>query len=119
MTSRARGEYARLWRAADKVVYSTTLDTSPRRAPGSSRRSTPAAVEELKAASILDVSVGGPTLAAPRSGPVSSTTSTSSSTPCVVGGGTRALPDDVRVDLELVTVERIGEVVHPHHRVRR
>jgi hypothetical protein len=37
----------------------------------------------------------------------------------VVGGGTRALPDDVRLDLDLLAVDRIGDVVHLHHRVRR
>ncbi len=39
--------------------------------------------------------------------------------PVLVGGGTRALPDDVHASLDLVAVDRIGEVVHLHHRVRR
>ena len=39
--------------------------------------------------------------------------------PVVVGGGTRALPDDVHAALDLVAVDRIGEVVHLHHRLRR
>jgi dihydrofolate reductase len=113
------GEYARLWRAADKVVYSTTLDAVATARTRLEPAFDPAAVEELKAASILDVSVGGPTLAAQafRAGLVDDIHLFLH--PQVVGGGTRALPDGVRAVLELVTVERIGEVVHLHHRVRR
>jgi len=36
-----------------------------------------------------------------------------------VGGGTRALPDGIPMRLELVSAERIGDVVHTHHRVLR
>jgi len=40
--------------------------------------------------------------------------------PVVVGAGTRALPDGVRLDLELLAEHRFGNgVVHLHHRVRR
>ena len=78
----------------------------------------PAAVAQLKASSILDVSVGGPTLAAEafRAGLVDDVHLFLH--PVVVGGGTRALPDGVRAELELVALDRVGEVVHLHHRVR-
>jgi riboflavin biosynthesis pyrimidine reductase len=79
----------------------------------------PAGVEELKESSVLDVGIGGPTLAAEafRAGLVDDVHLFLH--PVVVGGGTRALPDGVLTDLELLSVERVGDVVHLHHRVRR
>lgn len=113
------GEYARIWRAADKVVYSTSLEdvTAARTTLASSFD--PAAVEALKASSVLDISVGGPTLAAEafRADLVDEVHLFLH--PVLVGGGTRALPDDVQASLDLVAVDRIGDVVHLHHRVRR
>lgn len=113
------GEYARIWRGADKVVHSSTLqDVTTART-----RLVPVfdalAVEELKASSVRDVGVGGPTLAAEafRAGLVDDVHLFVH--PELVGGGTRALPDGIRLSLELVSLERIGEVVHVHHRVRR
>lgn len=113
------GEYARIWRAADKVVHSSTLEdvTTAR------TRLVPAfdalAVEELKASSVRDVGIGGPTLAAEafRAGLVDDVHLFVH--PELVGGGTRALPHGIRLPLELVSLERIGEVVHVHHRVQR
>ena len=68
---------------------------------------------------MLDVSVGGPTLAAEafRAGLVDDVHLFLH--PVLVGGGTRALPDDVHARLDLVAVDRVGDVVHLHHRVRR
>ena len=111
------GEYARIWRAADKVVYSTTLEDVTTARTRLVASFDPAAVEELKGSSVLDVSVGGPTLAgeAFRAGLVDDVHLFLN--PVVVGGGTRALPDGVRSALELVSVERLGQVVHLHHRV--
>jgi riboflavin biosynthesis pyrimidine reductase len=40
-------------------------------------------------------------------------------TPIVVGGGTRSLPDDVRLKLELLDERRFGSgVVHLHYGTR-
>jgi dihydrofolate reductase len=113
------GEYARIWRAADKVVYSTTLEDVASARTRLVQAFDPAQVEELKASSVRDVSVGGATLAAEafRAGLVDDVHLFLH--PEVVGGGTRALPDGLRLSLELVTQERIGDVVHLHHRVRR
>ena len=113
------GEYARIWRAADKVVHSTTLEDVTTARTRLVTSFDPAVVAELKASSILDISVGGPTLAAEafRADLVDDVHLFLH--PVVVGGGTRALPDGVRADLELVTLERVGGVVHLHHRVRR
>ena len=113
------GEYARIWRAADKVVYSTTLEDVVTARTRLAPTFDPAAVEELKASSVLDVSVGGPALAAEafRAGLVDDVHLVLH--PVLVGGGTRALPDHVHPRLDLVSVDQIGDVVHLHHRVRR
>ena len=113
------GEYARIWRAADKVVYSTSLDDVTTARTRLAASFDPAEVAALKASSVLDVSVGGPTLAAEafRAGLVDDVHLFLH--PVLVGGGTRALPDDVHARLDLVDVDRVGDVVHLHHRVRR
>ena len=113
------GEYARIWRAADKVVYSTSLEDVTTARTRLVASFDPAAVEELKASSVLDVSVGGPTLAAEvfRANLVDDVHLFLH--PVLVGGGTRALPDDVHLRLDLLAVDRVGDVVHLHHRVRR
>lgn len=112
-------DYARLWRAAHKVVYSTTT-TEPRSARTQVEPTfDPEAVRRLLAGSPHDVLIGGPHLAAHafRAGLVEEVHLFVS--PVVVGGGTRALPPDVRIDLDLIDVERFTNgVVHLHHRVR-
>ena len=113
------GEYARIWRAADKVVYSRTLDHVTTARTRLEAEFDPAAVQALKSAGVLDLSVGGAGLAAEafRAGLVDDVHLFAH--PVLVGGGTRALPDGIRLDLELVAQESIGGVVHTHHRVRR
>ncbi|MBC7462144.1 MAG: dihydrofolate reductase family protein [Thermoleophilia bacterium] len=111
-------DYARLWQAADKVVYSTTLDAvdAPRTRP--ERSFEVEAVRALVAAADRDVSIGGPTLAAHalRAGLVDELHLFQS--PVIIGGGTRALPDDVWLELELVDQRRFDNgVVHVHYRV--
>ncbi|NEK59220.1 dihydrofolate reductase family protein [Geodermatophilus sabuli] len=95
-------EYARDWQAADKIVYSTTLESVSSTRTRIERTFDPDAVRRLKAESDHDLSVDGPTLAAQAiaAGLVDEyhlfvTTS-------VVGGGTRFFPDGVRLDLDLV-----------------
>ena len=113
------GEFARIWRAADKVVYSTTLTEMTTARTRLVDHFDPDEVAAIVAESVLDVSIGGPTLAAEafRAGLVDEVHLFLH--PLVVGGGLRALPEDLHLDLELLSVERIGEVVHLHHRVRR
>ena len=93
--------------------------TSRPPAPGSSAAFDPLAVQELKARACSTSASGGPTLAveAFRADLVDDVHLFVH--PYVVGGGTRALPDDIRLALELVAVDRIGEAVHLHYRVRR
>jgi dihydrofolate reductase len=112
-------DYAEIWRAAEKVVFSTTLAGVSTPRTRLERAFDPGAVRALVAASPTDVSIGGPGLAAQalRAGLVDDLHQFLH--PVVIGGGTRALPDGVRLDLELVDERRFaGGVVHTHHRRR-
>jgi dihydrofolate reductase len=112
-------DYAEIWRAADKVVYSSTLDAVSSERTRIERTFDPEAVEQVKADASSDISVGGPELAghALRAGLVDELHLFL--TPVIIGGGNPALPDDVRLDLELVDERRFsGGVVHLHYRVR-
>jgi dihydrofolate reductase len=111
-------DFAQIWRAADKVVYSTTLEAVPTARTRLERRFDPDAVRELKATAERDLSIGGPHLAAAalRAGLVDECQLYLS--PVVVGGGTRARPDGVRAPLELLGEHRFGSgVVHLRYRV--
>jgi len=118
--SAAHRDYAELWRVAEKVVWSRTLDRVDTERTRLERDLDPDAVRRLADAAERDVSIGGPTLAAPivRAGLVDDLHLILA--PVLVGGGTRALPDDVRRDLELVDHRAFDSgFVHLHHRVRR
>jgi dihydrofolate reductase len=113
-------DFGRLWREADKVVYSATLAevTTPR--TRLERTFEPSAVRALVDAADRDVSVGGATLAAAalRAGLVDELHQLLH--PVVVGGGTPYLPQGVHLDLELLGERRFGSgVVHLHHAVLR
>ncbi|MEU7330342.1 dihydrofolate reductase family protein [Streptomyces parvus] len=95
-------QYARDWQAAEKVVYSTTLDAVSSAKTRIERSFDPDAVRRLKDEADADLTVDGPNLAAQAiaAGLVDEyhlfiTTS-------VVGGGKRFFPDGIRLDLELV-----------------
>jgi dihydrofolate reductase len=109
-------DYADVWRAADKVVYSTTL-AEPRSARTRIEPTfDPAGVQALKDSSPRDISIGGPTLAAHalRAGLVDEVHQLV--TPVVVGGGTSWLPSGWRHDLRLVDERRFASgVVHLHY----
>jgi dihydrofolate reductase len=112
-------DFAELWQAADKVVYSTSLAAVSTARTRLERSFDADAVRKLVAAADRDVTVGGPTLAAAALGAGLVDELHLFLVPTVVGGGTRALPDDVRLDLELVDEHRFASgVVHLHHRPR-
>jgi dihydrofolate reductase len=104
-------DYAEIWRAADKIVYSRSLEKVSSARTRMERTFDPDAVREMKAAAERDLGVGGPELAAQaiRAGLVDEIHLFVS--PIVVGGGTRALPDGVRVELELLAERRFGNGV--------
>jgi dihydrofolate reductase len=113
----AEADFADVWRALDKVVYSRTLDAVSTPRTRLEREFDPEAVSSMKEAADRDISVGGPGLAqhAFRAGLVDEVHLLV--VPVVVGGGKPGLPRDVRVDLELLDERRFGNgVVHMHHR---
>ena len=99
-------DYAEIWRAADKIVYSTTLTHVSSSRTRIESRFDPDEVRRLKAAAPRDIVVGGPLLAgnALRAGLVDEIHQLLS--PVVVGGGKRLLPDRIRLNLELLDVRR-------------
>jgi dihydrofolate reductase len=112
-------DFAAIWRGADKVVYSKTLDTVSSARTRLERDFDPEVIRRMKASADRDLSVGGPTLAtrAFEAGLVDECRVILA--PIVVGGGTRALPDDVRVELELLDERRFASgVVHLRYRTR-
>jgi dihydrofolate reductase len=112
-------DFAQIWRAADKIVYSTTLETTSSARTRVERDFDPEAVRQTKATAGRDLSVGGPALAAHaiRAGLVDEYHLLV--TPVVVGGGTQSLPSDVRLQLELLDERRFANgVVHLHYRTR-
>jgi dihydrofolate reductase len=112
-------DYAGIWRAADKIVYSSTLQAVSSGKTRVERAFDPEAVRQMKASSGRDLSVGGPHLAARAIEAGLVDEFHLFVTPIVVGGGTRALPDDVRVELELADERRFGNgAVHLHYRTR-
>jgi dihydrofolate reductase len=111
-------EYAEIWRAADKVVYSRTLARVSTPRTRIEREFDPEAVREMKARAARDITVGGPGLAAHalRAGVVDECHLFL--VPVVVGGGTRALPEGLRIDLELADERRFASgVVYLRYRV--
>ena len=112
--------FAELWRAADKVVYSRTLDAVSTPRTRLERELDPSAVRALVADASRDVSIGGPDLAgsALKAGLVDVIQLYLN--PVVIGGGHPALPDGVRADLELLDERRFGNgVVYLNYRVVR
>jgi dihydrofolate reductase len=112
-------DFAAIWQAADKVVYSRTLESVATARTRLERAFEPDAVRAMKAAADRDITVGGAELAgqALAAGLVDECHLFLS--PIVVGGGTPALPDGVRVDLELLTERRFGNgVVYLRYRTR-
>jgi dihydrofolate reductase len=110
-------DFAQIWQSADKVVYSTTLETVSSARTRIERDFDPGAVRQLKARAERDITVGGPDLAAQamKAGLVDECHLFV--TPVLVGGGKQSLPDKVRLQLELLDERRFGNgVVHLHYR---
>jgi dihydrofolate reductase len=100
-----------LWRAADKIVYSRSLETVSSARSQIERNFDPSAIRKMKSSHDRDISIGGPDLAAQafRVGLVDECQLFL--TPVVVGGGKAALPQNVRLDLELVAERRFSNGV--------
>jgi dihydrofolate reductase len=112
-------DYAKIWRAADKIVYSRTLQATSSARTRIERDFDPEAIRRMKAEAAADISIGGPTLAASaiKAGLVDEYHLFLH--PLAVGGGTQALPGHVRVKLELLDERRFaGGAVHLHYRAQ-
>jgi dihydrofolate reductase len=110
-------DFTEIWQAADKIVYSRTLETAASAKTRIERDFDPETVRRLKASAERDLTVGGPDLAAQaiRAGLVDEFQLLVA--PVVVGGGQRALPDKVRLKLELLDERRFGSgVVYLNYR---
>jgi dihydrofolate reductase len=112
-------DFAQIWQAADKIVYSRTLAAVATARTRIERDFDPEAVRRMKAAAGRDLTVGGPDLAAQafRAGLVDECHLFLA--PIAVGGGKRSLPDNVRLKLELLEERRFGSGwVHLRYRTR-
>ena len=111
-------EYAEIWRAAEKTVYSRTLQTPSSARTRIEREFEPDAVRQLKLSSVADIAVAGGDLAGQAISAGLVDECHLFVCPIVVGGGKRALPDNVRAQLELLDERRFKNgVVHLHYRV--
>ncbi len=111
-------DYATIWQAADKVVYSRTLDHASSARTRIERQFDPAEVRHMKAESPRDITVAGPELAAHAIRADLVDDLQMFVAPVIVGGGKRALPGGVRLDLELRDERRFsGGCVYLHYAV--
>src|SRR3712207_2552748 len=101
-------DFAEIWQAAEKVVYAKTLEAVSTPRTRIERDFDPEAVRQVKASAGRDMLVGGAELAAYafRAGLVDECHLFVA--PVVVGGGKRALPDLVRLEIELLDERRFG-----------
>jgi len=112
-------DFAEIWQAADKIVYSRTLETVSSARTRIERDFDPEAVRQMKTAAGRDITVGGPELAAQAIKARLVDEYHVFVVPIVVGGGTQFLPDNVRLELELMDERRFGNgTVHLHYRTK-
>jgi dihydrofolate reductase len=111
--------FAKIWRAAEKVVYSKTLQTVSSARTRIERAFDPDAIRQIKASAERDISVGGPDLAAQAFGAGLVDECHLFLASIVIGGGKRTLPEGVRVVLELIDERRFGNgMVYLHYRTK-
>ena len=112
-------DFAQMWQAADKIVYSKTLRAVSTARTQMERDFDPEAVRQMKVSAGRDIDVGGPDLAAQaiEAGLVDEWNLFVA--PIVVGGGKQSLPNNVRLMLELIDERRFeGGMVYLQYRTR-
>jgi dihydrofolate reductase len=112
-------DFAEIWRAADKIVYSKTLETVSSARTRIEREFDPEAIRQMKASAGREITVGGPHLAAQaiKAGLVDEFQLFVA--PIVVGGGKQSLPDDVGLELNLLDQRSFGNgTVHLRYRAK-
>lgn len=111
-------EFARIWQKADKIVYSRTLQDASSAKTRIENELNPDAIRKLKEASSADITIGGPKLAkqAMSMGLVDEIHLLVH--PIILGGGKRALPDNLSMQLQLLSERRFESgVVHLHYSI--
>ena len=112
-------DFAEIWQAADKIVYSRTLEAVSTTRTRIERDFDPEAVRQMKGSVERDMIVGGASLAAQSFEARLVDECHLFVAPIVVGGGKPALPNDVRVKLELVDERRFGNgMIYLRYRTR-
>jgi len=117
--SPAMQDFAAIWQAADKIVYSRTLERVYTARTRLERAFDPEAVRQLKATTGQDILIGGPELAAQalRAGLVDECHLFLA--PVIVGRGKRALPENVRLELEFLAERRFDNgMVYIGYRIK-
>jgi dihydrofolate reductase len=115
--SELMGDFANVWQAAEKVVYSTTLDAVPTAKTKLERNFDPDSVRDMKASATSDLTVGGAKLAAHafKAGLVDECHLFIY--PVLIGGGKQSLPSDTRAELKLLDERRFSsDVVYLRYR---
>ncbi len=111
-------DFAQIWRGAEKIVYSTTLDRISSARTRIERNFDPSAAQEIKVSAERDLTVGGPDLAAHAFSAGLVDECKLFVAPIAVGGGKQSLPDNVRVKLQLIDERRFGNgMVYLHYRL--
>ena len=111
-------DFAAIWQAAEKVVYSRTLKAAASNRTRIERDFDPAAIRQLKESAASDISLGGAELAAQAFAAGLIDECHLFLHPVIVGGGKPALPSELRLQLELLDEHRFESgVVHLHYRV--
>ena len=111
-------DYAGIWRAAEKVVYSRSLSEVSSAKTRIEREFDLAAIQDLKETSAADIAIGGPELAGQAIAAGLLDECHLFLSPILVGGGKRALSDRVHAWLQLLDERRFENgVVHLHYRM--
>ena len=117
--SELMADFASVWQAADKIVYSTTLPVVSTSNTRLERRFDPDSIREMKSSAASDLTIGGSTLAAHAFNAGLVDECQLFIYPVLVGEGKPAFPSDARVQLDLLEEHRFGDgVVNLRYRIR-
>jgi len=118
--SELMADFANVWQAADKIVYSTTLHAVSTTNTRLERRFDPDVVHDVKTAAAGDLTIGGPALAAHALSAGLVDECQLLIHPVLVGDGKPAFSSDAHVQLELLEEHRFPNgVVYLRYRIRR
>jgi dihydrofolate reductase len=111
-------DFAAIWRSAEKIVYSRTLQSASSARTQIEPGFDPDEIRRLKETSEADLTIGGAELAGQALAARLVDECHLLLGPVVVGGGKRALPDNVRAQLELLDERRFRSgVVYLRYRI--